>query len=66
MGTQQSGELNLAIADLVLDKQILITARHLATELLEKDPNLTAPENSAIRLSLMDMMQIRKDWSQIS
>ncbi|MBI1266336.1 MAG: ATP-dependent DNA helicase RecG [Cryomorphaceae bacterium] len=66
MGTQQSGELNLAIADLVLDKQILITARHLAMELLERDPSLTAPENSAIRLSLADMMQIRKDWSQIS
>lgn len=66
MGTQQSGELNLAIADLVLDKQILITARHLATGVLDEDPTLSMEKNHVIRTNLSQMVQMRKDWSQIS
>src|SRR5699024_3181485 len=40
MGTQQSGVLNLRIADIVKDSEILALARSYAFEILKKDPNL--------------------------
>lgn len=46
MGTQQSGVLNLQIADLVKDQDILKLARTKAIELLIEDINL---ENQSIR-----------------
>ena len=38
MGTQQSGVPDLKVADLVRDRPLLTSARHLATELLAEDP----------------------------
>ncbi len=39
MGTQQSGVLNLKIADIIKDKDILQSARVYAKKLLKEDPN---------------------------
>lgn len=39
-GTQQSGILNLKIADLIRDKDILQLARHQAIKILKNDPEL--------------------------
>jgi ATP-dependent DNA helicase RecG len=51
-GTQQSGMVNLRMADLVRDAHILQTARHLAEGILEEDPNLTFPKNAALLRAL--------------
>ena len=56
MGTQQSGVLNLRIADVVKDSPILYNARNTAIDLLKEDPDLLKPENS----------QIHKTFAEIS
>ncbi|MDV7395929.1 DNA helicase RecG, partial [Arthrospira platensis SPKY1] len=48
MGTQQSGILDLKIADLVKDQEILSLARAKAFEILQKDPGLQLPENQVL------------------
>ncbi len=65
-GTQQSGLLNLHIADLGRDGKILQTARELALRILEKDPELKHPLNAAL-LEYMEKERNRtKDWGRIS
>lgn len=64
-GTRQSGALNLKLADLLLDKQILETARNLALNLLEKDPELSSQENSATR-EYLKLLSEKTPWSKIS
>jgi ATP-dependent DNA helicase RecG len=66
MGTQQSGILDLKIADLARDGQILQWARNVALELLEKDPKLTLSSNAMVASHLKRMMQSRTNWSRIS
>lgn len=64
-GTRQSGTLNLKLADLVQDKQILETARNLALEILENDPDLTKQENFSLREHLRLLIG-KTPWSKIS
>ena len=45
MGTQQSGALDLLIADLGKDGKLLQSARQAAQALLSNDPGLEKPEN---------------------
>ncbi|WP_288956104.1 ATP-dependent DNA helicase RecG [uncultured Polaribacter sp.] len=66
MGTQQSGVLNLKIADVVKDSQILVLARNTAIDVLHKDPNLNAKENIFINKALTKMSKTSKIWSNIS
>ncbi len=66
MGTQQSGILNLKIADLVKDAGLLKTARMMAMELLDKDPDLNAPENRFIRVAYMELSKDSTLWANIS
>ncbi len=47
-GTQQSGNSDYEIADLVQDARMLEVAREAAIALIERDPHLSLPENSAI------------------
>jgi ATP-dependent DNA helicase RecG len=49
LGTRQSGMPELRVAHLVRDQRILIEARREAFLLIAKDPQLTAPENTALR-----------------
>ena len=65
-GTQQSGILNLRIADLVKDGQILEFSRNVATEILERDPNLTHPSHTGLLTGLSDYFKNKKDWSRIA
>jgi ATP-dependent DNA helicase RecG len=65
-GTQQSGVLDLLVADLSKDSQILQIARDAALAILEKDPNLTNPENSNIRHHLNSLKKSTVNWSRIS
>jgi ATP-dependent DNA helicase RecG len=66
MGTQQSGILNLTIADLAKDTQILQLARLCASELLQRDPNLSLPEHIATRSYYKQLMKEKPDWSKVS
>jgi len=66
MGTQQSGLLNLRIADIVKDNQILKSARYYALQLLKKDPKLLSPEHQAIRNTYAQMVKDKALWGYIS
>jgi ATP-dependent DNA helicase RecG len=66
MGTQQSGVLDLLIADLGKDGQILQRARELAIEILNDDPTLTKPENSVIKTQIESMPNSQVNWSRIA
>jgi ATP-dependent DNA helicase RecG len=66
MGTQQSGILDLKIADLAKDNQLLNLARICAVELLEDDPDLTHKKNFDVRRELLAQMTKKTHWSTIS
>lgn len=66
-GTRQSGEgLDLKIANLAADGQILQYAREQASEVLEKDPDLVNEEHRVLRERLKTLFSKKKDWSLIS
>ncbi len=48
-GTQQSGVLDLKLADLVKDQQILQEARNTVIEIFQQDPLLSLPENALLK-----------------
>ena len=66
MGTQQSGILNLKIADIVKDNEILKSARYYALQLLKADPTLEKPENLIIRHSYAQLVKYKNIWNYIS
>jgi ATP-dependent DNA helicase RecG len=66
MGTQQSGVLNLKIADVVKDGQILVAARNTAISLLQEDSNLSKPANENIKRAYSVLSKNSKIWSNIS
>jgi ATP-dependent DNA helicase RecG len=66
MGTQQSGVLNLQIADLVKDRDILQIARHHAIKILKEDSAMARPENAAMRHAFMEMTKKKNIWNYIS
>ena len=66
MGTQQSGVLQLKIADVMKDQEILKTARHLARTLLEEDPQLQKPEHRTIRQTYAKITTHKNIWNYIS
>jgi ATP-dependent DNA helicase RecG len=65
-GTQQSGLLNLHIADLGRDGAILKTAREIAMRILEKDPELQHPLNVMMREQLEKDTKRGRHWGRIS
>jgi ATP-dependent DNA helicase RecG len=66
MGTQQSGVLDLLIADLGKDGKVLQQARDVAIEILDKDPDLKNPANAVIRTQIESMRQSAVNWSRIA
>ena len=66
MGTQQSGALDLLIADLSKDGLLLQQARDAAIKLMEEDPNLEKPENLAVKTQVAAMRKSAVNWSRIS
>ncbi len=65
-GTQQSGLLDLHIADLGRDGKILQAARELALRILEKDPELTSPYNERLKTYLEQSGKKVRSWGRIS
>lgn len=66
MGTQQSGLLNLKIADLVTDGPIVTIARETARNMLKIDPKLQEPKHAYIRTRLKTIMRSKPNWSKIA
>lgn len=66
MGTQQSGVLNLQIADLVRDRDILLLAREHAVKLLKDDAPMAKPEHAALRHAFIEMTKKKNIWNYIS
>jgi ATP-dependent DNA helicase RecG len=66
MGKQQSGVLNLQIADLVKDRQILILARNYATTILKDDAPLQKPENIILKSVFIELTKKQNIWNYIS
>lgn len=65
-GTQQSGLVDLKIANLATDSQILKYARLTAQEVLEKDQNLEKEENLPIKNFVAQNKQEKLSWARIS
>ncbi|UZO79890.1 ATP-dependent DNA helicase RecG [Aquimarina sp. ERC-38] len=66
MGTQQSGVLNLKIADVVRDNDILKTARYYAVALLKEDPGLQLEKNSIVLYTYQQISKFKNIWNYIS
>ncbi len=66
MGTQQSGVLNLKIADVVKDGATLVKARNAAIGLLQEDSNLSKPENKGILTTFTAIYKSTGIWANIS
>ncbi len=66
MGTQQSGILNLKIADLVKDREILSLARAAAIEMLRKDAGMQSPEHQKLREAFIEITKKKNIWNFIS
>jgi ATP-dependent DNA helicase RecG len=66
MGTQQSGVLNLKIADVIKDKDILQSARFYAKQVLSSDPSLKQPEHKTILNAYREIGKYKNIWNYIS
>src|SRR5690554_6472403 len=66
MGTQQSGVLNLKIADIVKDREILTIARSTAWQVLKDDAPLQKPGNKPIKIALEQLTRYKNILNYIS
>ena len=66
MGTQQSGVLNLQIADIVRDKDILLLARNYAIKILKDDAPMQKPENTILKAVFIELTKKKNIWNYIS
>ena len=66
MGTQQSGVLEMKIANIVKDKDILSLARHWAKKVLVADPKLVDPKHQPIAQTYIKMGKYKNIWNYIS
>ncbi|MCD4731116.1 MAG: ATP-dependent DNA helicase RecG [Bacteroidales bacterium] len=65
-GTQQSGILDLKIADIIKDEKILKYSRNMAIDILTEDPHLEMEKNRPILQQLKYLSKNKPNWSLIS
>ena len=65
-GLQQSGIVDLRLADIVKDEQILLFARELAIKVLTADPELSHPSNKPLADHLKRVRRQQGDWGHVS
>ena len=65
-GTQQSGIVDLKLADIIHDESIIREARELATATLDDDPLLEKPRNYRLASHLNYMNRIKTNMGMIS
>ncbi len=66
MGTQQSGIMNLNLANLATDGQLVSIARETARELLKEDPKIRLGKHRGLRAELKRQLKAKPNWSKIS
>ena len=66
MGTQQSGVLNLKIADIVQDSNVLYMARKAATQVVYSELGHNDPDYKNVWLTFEKIMKNRSIWANIS
>jgi ATP-dependent DNA helicase RecG len=66
LGTAQSGELSLQVADLFKDTELLSFARVDADEILAGDPKLLKPEHALLKRRLLGLYQSRWNWIDLA
>lgn len=64
-GLQQSGVLQLRLADIVNDEPIVRAARDTVQELLDRDPLLSLPEHAVLK-NVLQKKRGGHDWGKIS
>ncbi|WKK58893.1 ATP-dependent DNA helicase RecG [Sphingobacterium sp. BN32] len=64
-GTQQSGVLEMKIADLAKDQAILSEARNSVIQIFKEDPNLTAEKNQPL-VQILNQRGSAISWDKIS
>ncbi|MEI6695238.1 MAG: ATP-dependent DNA helicase RecG [Bacteroidota bacterium] len=65
-GTQQSGMLDLHLADIVKDENLIKIARNQAIDILKEDPLLESFKNQKLKDELLKKKKIRGSWEKIS
>jgi ATP-dependent DNA helicase RecG len=66
MGTQQSGVMDLLVADLVQDGKILQAAREEAQQIIDNDPKLALDKHRVIKSHISSLKKSVTNWSRIS
>lgn len=66
LGTQQSGILDLKVADISKDQQLVIYARTVVKKLLQDDADISMRENISIRNKISVILKSKPNWGQIS
>ena len=66
MGTQQSGVLNLKIADIIKDAHVLQMARVVALKVLSEDNILSLQKNKPILVTYQKISKNKALWANIS
>jgi ATP-dependent DNA helicase RecG len=65
-GTQQSGILNLKMANLASDGELVAKTNKIAAYILEHDEKLEKPENTLLRWQLEQIKKGGQNWGRIS
>ncbi|MEX1189551.1 MAG: hypothetical protein WED33_09855, partial [Bacteroidia bacterium] len=65
-GTQQSGNLDLKIADISKDNKLLSYCRELAGQVLDSDPELALQEHASLKEKLDIIKERQMNWGRIS
>jgi ATP-dependent DNA helicase RecG len=65
-GTQQSGVLDLKLANLTRDAKLIVVARDAAMELLQSDPHLDKPQHQGVKEQLSQVLKKSGNWGRIS
>lgn len=66
MGTMQSGVMDLLIADLARDQQLLMEARKVAQQILEEDPELSMQKHAVVKRHILSLRKDTVNWARIS
>ena len=66
MGTQQSGVLDLKIADLARDGQIVTIARDAARNLIQEDADFSMPKHQQLKVCVQEILRKKPNWGRIA
>jgi ATP-dependent DNA helicase RecG len=66
MGTQQSGVPDLKMADILRDRELMVTARYIASRIIDADPEMKSEEHHLLKKNLDIILEGRPNWSRIS